>query len=312
MNLYHALAQLTYRQILKRSYQTFPDRLKARFFTPIYHWIKNHNPPLIRYPIGSYELWMSFDHELPLILQGYPQYTQNLVRLTQQISQEISEFKMIDVGANIGDTVALLNLKGSTLCIEGNPYFFKILEKNAKVLKNIELVQTLLGETSQSLQGILEYKLGTGRIIPTSDVESLTIQTLPEVLEQYPHFREARLLKIDTDGFDCQVLRGAKSWLMEAKPVIFFEYDPHYLRTQKEVKLSIFKDLKDWGYFYLLIYDNVGDFMLSSTCDSISQLKELHDYLLRKDKLYCDICVFHELDRELFKSFQNQEHQILP
>ena len=47
-------------------------------------------------------------------------------------------------------------------------------------------------------------------------------------------------IKIDTDGFDFKVLRGANNTLKTYKPVIFFEWDKIHLQAQNEDFLSIF------------------------------------------------------------------------
>lgn len=46
--------------------------------------------------------------------------------------------------------------------------------------------------------------------------------TLDSIVTIY-HF-EPNLIKIDTDGFDFKVLRGAQRTLKEYAPVIFFEW----------------------------------------------------------------------------------------
>jgi hypothetical protein len=118
------------------------------------------------------------------------------------------------------------------------------------------------------------------------------------------------MIKIDTDGFDCKILRGAADFLKTAQPVVFFEYDPFLLAEQGDDGISIFNDFRQYNYKKMLIYDNVGDLMVTTDVDNSSLIQEIHLYFSgRWSHQYCDICVFHAEDSDLFETVRQQEIQ---
>ncbi|MBD2129906.1 hypothetical protein NDI39_22750 [Microcoleus sp. ZQ-A2] len=89
--------------------------------------------PLISYKIAGFNLLLPFSHQLPFILKTYPLYSSNLARLAKYVKEKYEHLKFIDIGANIGDSIALLRKEAvfPILCIEGDEQFLSALEKNA-------------------------------------------------------------------------------------------------------------------------------------------------------------------------------------
>ena len=119
------------------------------------------------------------------------------------------------------------------------------------------IVKQFLGDRNVTINANISVEQGTMAYIKEdpSCFDSISIQTLDDLLKDYPKFRHSKILKIDTDGFDLKILRGADNFLSEAKPVLFFEYSPFLLSQQQEDGLSIFPYLQSKGYKNLLIYD---------------------------------------------------------
>ena len=119
-----------------------------------------------------------------------------------------------------------------------------------------------------------------------------------------------KFIKIDTDGFDCLILRGSLSILKIAKPIVFFEYDPFFLSKQNDDGISIFAALSSIGYKKALIYDNFGDYILSIELTNSYQVEDLHNYISGcGGSRYYDICVFHSEDDDLFEKIRTSEIQ---
>ena len=116
------------------------------------------------------------------------------------------------------------------------------------------------------------------------------------------------MIKIDTDGFDSIILKGSLDFLVMARPVIFFEYDPFFLTKQGDDGISIFPILSSIGYSKMLIYDNFGDYILSTELTNSVIIEEIHNYFSgRGGNRYCDICVFHSDDNDLFEKIRISE-----
>ena len=74
--------------------------------------------------VGAYKLIANSEHPLETYLKTYKYYSRNFPRIAKLIERKYAVFSIIDVGANIGDTVALLRSENITQmihAIEGNP-----------------------------------------------------------------------------------------------------------------------------------------------------------------------------------------------
>lgn len=300
-----------YYQVLDASYDTQFNRLKANIFTKIFYKLIKFSDPLISYEIAGFNLLIPFSHQLPFILKKYPLYSSNLARLAKYVKQKYEHLKFIDIGANIGDSIALLKKEADypILCIEGDEQFLSVLEKNATFFAEIHIIKAYLGECSNSIRGSTIKQGGTAHLSENKVGDNIIeVKKLSDVLKDYPSFCQSKMIKVDTDGFDCKILRGAADFLKSAKPIIFFEYDPFFLAEQGDDGISIFNDLSSYGYKNLLIYDNFGDLMLSVNINNSRFLEELHLYFSgRLGHRYCDICVFHTEDNDLFEIARERE-----
>jgi FkbM family methyltransferase len=305
--------QFVYYQVLDASHDTQLNRLKANIFTRLFYKIIKLSDPLISYKIAGFNLLLPFSHQLPFILKTYPLYSSNLARLAKYVKQKYEHLKFIDIGANIGDSIALLRKEAEfpILCIEGDEQFLSVLEKNATLFSEVYIIKAYLGECSNSIRGTTIKQGGTAHLSDNKVGNNIIeVKKLSDVLKDYPSFWQSKMIKVDTDGFDCKILRGAADFLKSAKPIIFFEYDPFFLSQQGDDGTSIFNDLSSYGYKNLLIYDNFGDLMFSTNINNSRLLEELHLYFSgRLGHRYCDICVFHTEDSDLFEIAREREIQ---
>ncbi len=254
----------------------------------------------------QFSLQIPFSHDLPLNMKMFPTYNVNLGKIVKIVHEKYSDLKVIDVGANIGDSLAVMHHEAAvpTLCIEGNPIFLKLLEQNIKQFKNIEIEASFVGEKSIKVNP--QNNLGTAFLKESSD--GIIVHTMQEVISKHPNFADAKLLKIDTDGFDNIIIRASKELLLKAKPVIFFEYDPYYLAKQNEIGTDIFDFLEDLNYSSIIVFDNFGFYLTTFSLTNKNLLKDLHKYFDRNGNIYMDICVLHSDDNNLIKTIQTSEY----
>ena len=87
--------------------------------------------PLIRVYCCGVWLILPFDHALPKIKLNFPKYDTALPELCAFLKyNNINDIKIIDVGANIGDTINQIIARVSSvsaLCIEPSKVFFSLL-----------------------------------------------------------------------------------------------------------------------------------------------------------------------------------------
>lgn len=268
--------------------------------------------PPVRIEVNGWRLEAPLSHALPLIRRTYPLYNTNLGRLAAAVERSYPGSGMIDVGANIGDSVAFVRPQTSmpVLCIEGAESFYPILVRNLAQFPQTEPVRALVGETSGVIAGELVASAGTGHLqsSPQTSEGANRTRRLGEILDEHPRFWSAKLFKTDTDGFDTKILRGAADVLERSKPVLFFEYDPFFLARQGESGPAIFPFLSARGYRTAVVYENTGDYLLTLSLDDQRLVEDVHEfYSGRGGERYCDLAVFHADDERLGEEFRASE-----
>jgi len=221
---------------------------------------------------------------------------------------------IIDVGANVGDTAALLaeGSDVSILCIEGGREFFELLGRNTTPYgERVEVSESFLGREESSVDGELKFHNGTAHFEQKASGISTRVLTLPQTLAQHPRFLSSRILKSDTDGYDCEVLRGALPWLREAKAVIFVEFIPKLLEKVSADYLETFQLLHEVGYDLVISYRNTGEYFNSGHLNDPGFIADL-ELLTRKSygAEYFDLFLFHKADDELGRRFRQIEREL--
>lgn len=165
-------------------------------------------------------------------------------------------YKVVDVGANIGWTalrLARIAHRGKVICFEPDPFNAARCLENAELnaLSNLEVLAIGLGDESKSVN--LEVRtpsnLGGNRVAPgnSNPGNAVDIRRLDDV-EAVRNLSGIDLMKIDVEGYELKVIRGAKQLLTSFKPVLFVELDDQNLRDQGDSVSDLLSYLKDLGY----------------------------------------------------------------
>lgn len=304
------LAQRVFDQLLAIRPTGVLARLALKILSAVRRWLVARGDPLVRFQMDGATLLAPLSHQLAFIRRDVPQYAGCLARIAVAVRRKYPDLTAVDVGANIGDTVVLLRAHAQfpILCIEGSGEFFPLLEHNTAGLADVERELCLLAD-GRAFAGSLTTHHGTGQLVARpGSVDAVPTRTIQQVLESRPRFRQAKLLKVDTDGFDIAILQAALPWLAEARPVVFFEYDPHLFRAHGADGLALLRALAAIGYESALVFQNDGDFLLSAPLADDALWLDLDQfYSGRQGCLYCDVCCFHRDDRELHESAHADE-----
>jgi FkbM family methyltransferase len=260
--------------------------------------------------VGHYTLWANGEHPIEQLLNVYKHYSRNLARLAKYIEHKYPNYNLIDVGANIGDTAALVRSEGVNQHIhsfEGEPTYFKLLQTNLQQFSNVSAYEAFLGQTNETQTISTEVSLGTAKLSQQSD-RQIVVQKLSDLANKH-QITNIKLLKTDTDGFDFKILRGSLDLISRDKPVLFFEYDATYLEEQGEDGTAIFKQLQDLGYHKMMYYDNFGKFLICITTKDTALIQQLYNYMRKQEGAfpYYDVTVFHKDDDELADHVVAQE-----
>lgn len=172
---------------------------------------------------------------------------------------------VIDVGANFG--VMTLQFaqscpKGKVIAFEPTHYALERLRRNLDLnpalASRVEVIQSFVSDKSERQPELVAYAswrvdgLATGREHPvhigtphsTDGVPSLT---LDEVVSSRK-LRRVDLIKIDVDGDELGVLRGARQTICDFKPVVIFEIGLYCLEERAISFLDFSAYFSELGY----------------------------------------------------------------
>ncbi len=173
---------------------------------------------------------------------------------------------VVDVGANIGYYTILLADKvgknGKVYAFEPDSTNFDILEKNIKTnkLEKVVVVKAAVGSREGKLKlyksgkNYGDHKLyGDGKA-----KEEVKIIKLDDFIKE-----KVNLIKIDTQGWEPEVIEGAKKIIEKWKPIMFLEYSPASYVTAKLDGKKMMEWLKmvykkffwidEWLYIYKVL-----------------------------------------------------------
>ncbi len=302
--------QIIMNGILNSDLNTLPGKFKGKLLLTIRDRLYKNKDILIEYNLDGRKILLPVWHDLPTNIKIFPLYSKNIGRIAAYLKQKYNNMKVIDIGANVGDSVFIIKAQAYVpiLCIEGNDYFYSILKRNTEQWDDVFIENAFIGDISES-KGSYIYSKGSGRIIEAeSSSGSIRFESLETIAHKNPQFEYAKLIKIDTDGFDCRIIRNSLNYFERSKPVLFFEYDPYLLHQLNDDGLSVFDSLLDIGYKTAIFYDNNGDYLLTSSLAQKSIIEDIHYYYSgRNIEHYTDICVFHKEDNDAADEIRETE-----
>ncbi|MDR3340875.1 MAG: FkbM family methyltransferase [Candidatus Symbiothrix sp.] len=242
------------------------------------------------YRIDNYNILIPTSFKLPTYQKEFSLYDRFLPVLAKNLN--VSDHTIIDVGANVGDTLVAMIQKchNRFICIEPSDFFFTYLEKNTQNLipedaKRVILLKSLVG-TGEFSGELKEINGSTASIVLSTTDKSnvevtenrMTYNRLDDIVQ---HHSDIILLKSDVDGFDFDVIRSAEKIIEESEPILFFENhidnDFQYIEFDK-----LYDFLKDKGYLNLYIFDNFGNIIVEKS--DYHTLRNINEYVYRMKK----------------------------
>lgn len=268
--------------------------------------------------VGRHTITLPPGHRLDVFQHRWKRYDKALGEIASVIQRKYPDLTAIDIGANIGDSAALIcrDIDVPVLCIEGNKTFLPALKGNlARLGLDAEIEESFVGaELGYVADTHVNTKHGTAFITKAGQVShdqpGTVTKRLSSIVDQRPRFALAKLLKIDTDGFDFSIIHSAADFIESARPVVFFEYILSNSEEDERSSLAAIDSLVALNYKHHLVYDNFGNFMISVT--SRQSFVELNTFLRSNIQNgtaihYLDVCSFHDDDIDLFEDQRHRE-----
>lgn len=278
--------------------------------------------PRIRADVAGASLLMNLSHDLPVILAAHPEYGFNLGRVAKVVAQKYPEGVVIDIGANVGDSVAIIRASAElrVLCLEAHPAYAELLRTNVGSWPGVSVETVIVGSDSV-IDGLdLIAEGGTAGLIPKRSHRRIgraagarlpSHESLPQILARHPTFdQRTHLVKIDTDGYDPRIIAGAADWLASARPVLFFEHDPDLTERAGDGALDVFGVLRSSGYQQAMIWENSGRYLFSIDLAWRDTLTDLAGFYAGQPGRYCDVAAFHADDSDLAAELRAIERNV--
>ena len=148
--------------------------------------------------------------------------------------------RIIDIGAWWGPWSLFWQPHAEKLEIfEPNKKILPMLEHNISIYKNCKLYKTALGESNGTVSMAYDTHSGTNHVTGSSG--DIQIRTL----DSY-NFTEVDVIKIDVEGYEIPVLKGAEQTITSNRPIIQVEGNSSGKRYGIHKK-QIMELLNSWG-----------------------------------------------------------------
>jgi FkbM family methyltransferase len=187
-----------------------------------------------------------------------------------------------DVGVNYGYTSAWLSRWADRVyAFEPNPDNAAMIREQLRIrqIHNVEHIPTAISD--QQGEGVLHLKPVDGHHSLGDIGASSTVGTMRVPVTTLDRFAETRginrvsLLKIDVEGFEPEVLRGARGLLSaRAIDLILFEYSPRFYRQRGIDPRAPMAVLEEYGYQARTLHGDPLDYEFLATKDQIDLLAE--------------------------------------
>lgn len=266
--------------------------------------------------VGKFSILMPGNNPQVSSYKYFPELNSQLARLAAIVQKKYSDAALIDVGANVGDTIAVVKsqLDIPVFAIEGDAASFDFLKKNTTQFSKVTIVQTFLGEKKEEKNISFDKKGWNATLLPSENGdEVVSFKTLDSVVEESAEKKHAyKLLKVDVEGFDTIVLRGAIETIKKYNPVLFFEFNRENMDAIQEDGLQTLFSMENFGYKSVLFFDAKGRFMTRLPLSDKEAIKQLHFYANGSKSMipYYDLCLFHKEDGDIENEFLNQEFRL--
>ena len=255
---------------------------------------------------GAYEIEAPDSHLLINLLKSQP-FRDLCVGVTAKyVSAKYPDGAIVDIGANIGDTAAIIATysQNKLILIEASDYFFDILVRNTSQLPNEIVVKKVLISDGNKVAGSFHHWGGTASFVEEAEgKKQIKTERLSDIADE-----KVCLIKTDTDGYDFRILIDSLEYLASVHPAILFE---NQIRTNQDLNCAdeLYSRLMEIGYAYFIVWDDPGFHLVSTT--SIDVLTDLNRYLFKvfqhdgqKSIYNYDVLCLHQNDEDVYKDIR--------
>lgn len=181
---------------------------------------------------------------------------------------------IFDVGANVGQSANKYSTDFKSVnifCFEPVKSTFNILVENTKAKKNIKCFNIAFGNKNSTEKILISNKGNVfNKIIKSENIkddamsEDITVKRIDDFYREYFNNEiSINLMKIDTEGYDFEVLKGSENLITNNK-IDFIEVETSMNKSNNDhIIWSKFVDFfNKYDYYIFGIYEQTLDFKL--------------------------------------------------
>jgi FkbM family methyltransferase len=218
-------------------------------------WVRGH--------VYGRDLVMPAEHPVLPTVASFPLFNRPLGLAVAALPRTERLLSIIDVGANIGETVAVIEEmnpdKCMFLCIEPEHELAEFCRRNYATNQRVLIREAFIGEQRDGTVMVED----DGRANPATkicnDPSGQKLRTLDDVVSDFVDRHGVDLIKTDTEGFDLTILRSAELVLRKHMPALYFEWYPELLRKVDDCPGGIFQFLRQFGYRHWVFFTARGE-----------------------------------------------------
>jgi FkbM family methyltransferase len=219
-------------------------------------FVRPGEPDEVEHRVGDYVIRLPVNNLIPKFQAANRLYD----RFPLALGQEQYDGWLVDIGANVGTTLAALASCNSKriICIEPNAEWFGKLEATAQAAREsgstVICVQAAVGPDGARAD-IKPTSSSTAYYSP-SDAGDTVLKSLDDIIRPIVSESALALVKCDVDGFDAAVLDSGRTMITEHLPLLYAEAE---IRTslQLEAWARTIRWLDLAGYRFAAL-DNFG------------------------------------------------------
>lgn len=165
-------------------------------------------------------------------------------------------FNIIDVGGNIGQTSmelsGMVSHNGRIWAFEPDPLNYSKFKTHLELndLPNIEAINKGLGSHEHQARMMPKTEHNRGGSNVQLEDHGQGVQVEITTLDRFVADRgiRANLIKIDVEGYEMEVLKGAEGTLRSQRPILFVEVDDELLRAKGTSPSAVIAFVEALGY----------------------------------------------------------------
>ena len=242
----------------------------------------------VEFNIAGYALKLPSKHPLleflnPQSRQFQPYRESGLIKTVQALERLGRKGTALDIGANVGDSCAVIHRHGGLriVSLEPSDFFFGYLAQNiARHFSDRATARQafVLAKADEKPRGLYHWG-GTARAVAQPFTEKSESVTISQLLADVP---DLALLKVDIDGLDIELVAAA----LESNPnwPIYFELEfsgngLDEVRSHCAQALALFARAKAGGYGAAFLWDDRGRFYGQLALGDASGLMNALNYM---------------------------------